>query len=28
MKRIWVGKNLDGLLERREAEAKLIEYIV
>ena len=25
MKRLWVGKNLDGLLERREAEAKLIE---
>jgi len=25
MKRIWVGKNLDGLLDRREAEAKLIE---
>ena len=25
MKRIWVGKNLDGLLDRREAEAALIE---
>jgi GH24 family phage-related lysozyme (muramidase) len=25
MKRIWEGKGLDGLLERREAEAKLIE---
>ena len=25
MKRIWVGKNLDGLLDRREAEATLIE---
>lgn len=25
MKRIWVGKGLDGLIERREAEAKLIE---
>ena len=25
MKRLWIGKNLDGLLERREAEAKLIE---
>ena len=25
MKRIWLGKGLDGLLERREAEAKLIE---
>jgi GH24 family phage-related lysozyme (muramidase) len=28
MKRIWVGKNLDGLLERREAEAKLIESAI
>ena len=28
MKRIWIGKNLDGLLERREAEAKLIESCV
>jgi uncharacterized membrane protein YgaE (UPF0421/DUF939 family) len=25
MKRIWIGKGLDGLLERRETEAKLIE---
>lgn len=25
MKRLWVGKNLDGLLSRREAEASLIE---
>ena len=25
MKRIWFGKNLDGLLDRREAEAELIE---
>jgi hypothetical protein len=25
MKRLWVGKGLDGLLVRREAEAKLIE---
>jgi hypothetical protein len=25
MKRIWQGKGLDGLLERREAEAKLVE---
>ncbi len=25
MKRIWKGKGLDGLLERREAEAKLVE---
>ena len=28
MKRLWVGKKLDGLLERRDAEAKLIESIV
>ena len=25
MKRIWQGKGLDGLIERREAEAKLVE---
>ena len=25
MKRLWVGKGLDGLLRRREAEARLIE---
>ena len=25
MKRIWIGKGLDGLLDRRESEAKLIE---
>ena len=25
MKRIWQGKNLDGLIDRREAEAKLVE---
>jgi len=25
MKRIWAGKNLDGLIKRREAEASLIE---
>jgi GH24 family phage-related lysozyme (muramidase) len=25
MKRIWVGKNMDGLLRRRDAEAKLVE---
>lgn len=25
MKRIWLGKGLDGLLERREAEASMIE---
>jgi GH24 family phage-related lysozyme (muramidase) len=28
MKRIWEGKGLDGLLERREAEAKLVESCV
>lgn len=26
MRRIWIGKGLDGLLERREAEAVLVEY--
>jgi GH24 family phage-related lysozyme (muramidase) len=25
MKRLWLNKGLDGLLERREAEAKQIE---
>ena len=28
MKRIWIGKGLDGLLERREAEANLVESCV
>jgi GH24 family phage-related lysozyme (muramidase) len=28
MKRIWQGKGLDGLLSRREAEAKLVETCV
>lgn len=28
MKRIWVGKGLDGLLERRDAEADLIETCI
>ena len=28
MKRIWVGKNLDGLIERREAEANLVESCI
>jgi GH24 family phage-related lysozyme (muramidase) len=28
MKRIWVGKGLDGLLERRESEAKLVESCI
>ena len=27
MKRLWVGKDLDGLLTRRDAEASLIESI-
>lgn len=28
MKRIWEGRGLDGLLERREAEAKLIDSLI
>ena len=28
MKRLWVGKGLDGLLKRREEEAKLVESAV
>jgi GH24 family phage-related lysozyme (muramidase) len=28
MKRLWEGKNLDGLISRREAEAKLIESCI
>ncbi len=28
MKRIWRGKNLDGLIERREAEAALVESCI
>lgn len=28
MKRLWVGKGLDGLIERRESEAKLIESVI
>lgn len=28
MKRIWRGKNLDGLLERRDAEAALVESVI
>lgn len=28
MKRIWRGKNLDGLIERREAEALLVESCI
>ena len=27
MKRLWVGKNLDGLLKRRDAEASLVESV-
>jgi GH24 family phage-related lysozyme (muramidase) len=25
MKRLWVGKGVDGLLKRRDAEARLVE---
>jgi GH24 family phage-related lysozyme (muramidase) len=28
MKRLWEGKNLDGLLTRREAEAQLVESAI
>ena len=28
MKRLWVGKNLDGLLRRRDAEAELVESCI
>jgi GH24 family phage-related lysozyme (muramidase) len=28
MKRLWVGKNMEGLLKRREAEAKMVESCV
>jgi GH24 family phage-related lysozyme (muramidase) len=28
MKRIWIGKGLDGLLERRDAEALLVETLI
>ena len=28
MKRLWIGKNLDGLLRRREAEALLVESCI
>ena len=28
MKRIWEGKGLDGLIARREAEAKLVETCI
>jgi GH24 family phage-related lysozyme (muramidase) len=28
MKRLWINKELDGLLKRREAEAKLVESTV
>ena len=28
MKRLWIGKGLDGLMERRESEAKLIESVI
>jgi GH24 family phage-related lysozyme (muramidase) len=28
MKRLWIGKNLDGLLKRRDAEAEMVESCV
>jgi GH24 family phage-related lysozyme (muramidase) len=28
MKRLWVGKNLGGLLKRRDAEADLVESCI
>lgn len=28
MKRLWVGKNLDGLIKRREQEAKMVESCI
>ena len=28
MKRLWVGKNLDGLLKRRDIEAKMVESCI
>jgi GH24 family phage-related lysozyme (muramidase) len=28
MKRLWVGKGLDGLIQRRESEAKLVESAI
>jgi GH24 family phage-related lysozyme (muramidase) len=28
MKRLWVGKGLDGLLRRREAEALMVENCI
>ena len=28
MKRLWQGKNMEGLLKRREAEAKMVESCV
>ena len=28
MKRLWKGKNLDGLIERRDAEAVLVESVI
>ena len=28
MKRLWQGKGLDGLITRREAEAKLVESCI
>ncbi len=28
MKRLWIGKKLDGLLKRRDAEADLVESCI
>jgi GH24 family phage-related lysozyme (muramidase) len=28
MKRLWIGKGLDGLLRRRDAEAALVESCI
>jgi hypothetical protein len=28
MKRLWVGKGVDGLLKRRDAEADLVESAI
>jgi GH24 family phage-related lysozyme (muramidase) len=28
MKRLWQGKGLDGLIERRESEARLVESCI
>jgi len=28
MKRLWIDKNMDGLVKRREAEARLVENCI